>query len=150
MRRDYFSLEFLDADEVDRDESGVRTLVIEFDGPSDLLTERLTDADGELLDGSEIDAAFRFQSPDREEGVFSITNRINGDFVLEANARPDDVVAFVDAVRETDDDEDGDYRIVVDADGERRVTYDKRTLLVYDHEGSLLRQDSLIPGGVEL
>jgi len=28
--------------------------------------------------------------------------------------------------------------------------YDKGTLLVYDADGSLLRQRSLIPGGVEL
>jgi len=38
---------------------------------------------------------------------------------------------------------------LTDSDG-KSLVYEKEILLVYDEEGSLLRQRSLIPGSVEL
>jgi len=42
------------------------------------------------------------------------------------------------------------YVVALRTDGDRVAVYRKRTLLVYDEDGSLRREDSLIPGGVEL
>jgi len=151
MRRDYVTLNVRHTDE-DGDERPTAELT--FDGPADVLDDRLGDADGDPLEGERIDVAFRFQTgadADAASGVFSLTNRVTGDFVLEVNADADPVLDLVSAARRgrTDEDE-GRYRVVVRRDGENVAVYEKRTLLVYDDEGSLLRQHSLIPSGVEL
>lgn len=150
MRRDYVTLELR---HVDRDGDRLPTAVLAYDGPSDLLEERLTDAGGEPLDRERVDVAFRLRTVDGDAtGVFSLTNRLTGEFVVEVNADADSVRELVDAARRDDDpdDADGCYRVVVERDGETVADYEKRTLLVYDDEGNLLRQRSLIPSGVEL
>jgi len=83
-------------------------------------------------------------------GVVAVTNRFTGEFVLELNETAADVLPFVRAARETADGDDASYRIEIDIEGDHLVTYDKETFLVYDHEGNLLRSESLIPSGVEL
>jgi len=98
--------------------------------------------------------AFRLREPlstaDDSEGVVGVTNRYTGDFILELNETATDVLPFIHAARDSAGDEDARYRVEIDVDGERLVTYDKHTFLVYDHEGNLLRNESLIPSGVEL
>jgi hypothetical protein len=151
MRRDYVTLDLRDTD-LDGDERPTAELT--FDGPADVLEERLDDADDDRLDAERIDVAFRFQTAsdaDDPAGVLGLTNRVTGDFVLEVNTEAEPILDLVSAARRarTDDDE-GRYRVVVRRDGEDVAVYEKRTLLVYDDEGSLLRQHSLIPSGVEL
>ncbi|MFC7175608.1 DUF5793 family protein [Halosegnis marinus] len=149
MRRDYFTLEASNLDS-----PGVPTVVIDFEGPAEQLTDRLTGADGEPFAGEEVDVAFRLQGPVDEspEGVVAVTNRVTGEFVLELNADSADVFRFVDAAREygKETDEEHRYRIRVLVDGEPFTENEKSTFLVYDAEGDLLRQHSLIPSGVEL
>jgi len=100
--------------------------------------------------------AYRLQTSldDDATGVVSVTNRITGDFVLELNEDADDVLKFIRAARrygEHDPDSDGRYYDVrIHIEGDELVTYDKRTFLVYNEEGNLLRNHSLIPSGVEL
>lgn len=147
MRRDYF-----DANVRNDDEQDVPTLVITFDGPAGLLADRLVTNDG-TLDASEIDVTYRLKmTPDGEDagGVLSIADRLTGEFLLEANVDPDGVKSLVRTAKRTDGDDETRYRVrLTDSDGKSTV-YDKETFLVYDAEGSLLRQQSLIPGGVEL
>jgi len=150
MRRDYVTLEL---SHVDRDGDRLPTAVLRYDGPTDLLEERLTDAGGDPLDRERIDVAFRLQTADDDAtGVFSLTNRVTGEFVVEVNADAESVRDLVDAARRDDDPDDaeGCYRVVVSRGGDEVASYEKRTLLVYDDEGGLLRQHSLIPSGVEL
>ncbi|MUW15990.1 hypothetical protein GJ633_16385 [Halorubrum sp. CBA1125] len=153
MRRDYFDLtvEGVGDDPDDRTTPLVR---IDFHGPEGLLRDRLSGTDGDLLEAAEIDVAFRLREPlgeaDDPEGVVGVTNRYTGDFVLELNETATDVLPFIHAARDSVDDEDAHYRVEIDVDGERLVSYDKDTFLVYDHEGNLLRSESLIPSGVEL
>lgn len=144
MRRDYFEVDMRNVDENEREPPVV---TVTFDGPDGLLADRLVTADG-TLDADEIDVTFRRTETD-DVGVLSVSNRITGEFVLEANADVETVRALVDAARSRADGEPR-YRVrVTDADGKSTV-YDKETLLVYDREGSLRRGESLIPGGVEL
>lgn len=153
MRRDYFDLS---VERVDGETDPGKPLVrIDFHGPEGLLRDRLSDAEGRLLPAEETDVAFRLQdSMDERDsaGVVAVTNRVTGDFVLELNEDAEDVLEFIGAARAYGDaaDDDGGYRVVITVDGEDLVTYDKRTLLVYDAEGNLLRSESLIPSGVEL
>jgi hypothetical protein len=156
MRRDYFELEVENVDWLEAgDEPAKPTVHIDFHGPEELLRERLTSPDGESLEASETDVTFRLHE-DRADpeatGVVAVTNRLTGDFVLELNERAADVLTFIRAAREygESDDDDGRYRVHISIDDDRVVSYDKRTFLVYDAEGNLLRQDSLIPSGVEL
>lgn len=142
MRRDYFSLEVTDTDA-----GGLPTVHVEFDGPSEGLAGRLTDASGEPLDADEVDVAYRLQND--ETGVFGVTNRVTGEFIFELNADNEVVLGFIRAARDHGND-DARYRITLSSDQERLFDHEKRTLLVYDDEGDLRRGDSLIPSGVEL
>jgi hypothetical protein len=153
MRRDYFTLDVTD---VDGEAETAPVVRIDFDGPSEQLTDRLTDDDdGELLSASEIDVAYRLHGPVNDEdttGVVAVTNRVTGEFILELNAPARDVVRFVDAARAYGKTTDTDtrFRVEVSVDGDPLTEYEKSTLLVYDPDGGLLRQHSLIPSGVEL
>lgn len=155
MRRDYFDLT-VEGVRKDADEPTMPLVRIEFHGPEGLLRDRLSDANGELLSAAEIDVAFRLREPlsggNEIEGVVGVTNRFTGDFVLELNETADDVLPFIRAACEYGDatDDEARYRVEIDVDGERLVSYDKSTFLVYDYEGNLLRSESLIPSGVEL
>jgi hypothetical protein len=147
MRRDHFTLTAV-TDESDAD--GEPTLVVTYDGPPGTLTERLLGETGEAPAGDELDAAFRLQTPadDPEAtGVFSLTRRLTGEYLLEGNADAESLLAVVDAARDNDDER---YRIRIERPNVDPITYEKETLLVYDADGSLLRHRSLIPSGVEL
>ncbi|WP_435099242.1 DUF5793 family protein [Halarchaeum sp. P4] len=156
MRREDFTL---DVDENRGDtESRPPTVTIDFDGSRTDLDERLVGPDGEYLDAEETDVTLRLrgdpEDPDTT-GVVSVTDRITGSLLLELDEDAADVLAFVDAARahgerEDDDDRNGGYRVNIDVDGERVLTYEKETFLVYSADGDLLRGRSLIPGGVEL
>ncbi|MFB6086909.1 MAG: DUF5793 family protein [Haloarculaceae archaeon] len=153
MRRDYVTLTVRLPD---RDETDIPAVELAFDGPLDQLEGRLQDADGTPRQGDDVDVAYRLQTPMEAEnpaGVFSITDRLTGEYLLEANAEAEQVLDLVAAARATDergDGPDGCYRVELHDDGDRTWTFEKETLLVYDHEGSLLRKESLIPSGIEL
>jgi hypothetical protein len=111
----------------------------------------------ELLEAQSVDIGYRLQGTvdDPETtGVVSISNSITGEFVLELNEEAGDVLRFVKAARrygqEGTQDDAGRYEVEVLIDEKPFVHYDKRTFLVYDEDGNLLRQHSLIPSGVEL
>ena len=153
MRRDYFELTVEGVDD-DADDRATPLVRIDFHGPAGLLRERLSDTDGDLLEAEEIDVAFRLRESLADaadpEGVVGVTNRYTGDFILELNETATDVLPFIHAARDSAGDEDARYRVEIDVEGERLVSYDKNTFLVYNEEGNLLRQHSLIPSGVEL
>lgn len=156
MRRDHFTLDVDDVDWVETDgEPRKPSVSIDFTGPATDLRERLTGPDGEFLDAGETDVALRLQGSlgDGVEGVVSVTNRVTGDFIIELNEDATGVLRFIRAARgygEVATDDEGRYEVLIAVDGEELVTYDKRTFLVYDCDGNLLRQHSLIPSGVEL
>jgi len=149
MRRDYFTPSVEDDG---GDGSRRPVLTIDYDGPTEQLEDRMTKGNS-MLGESDIDVAYRLKEDgDAAEGVLAIADRVTGEYVLELNA--DTVVVFdlVRAAREFGQraDTEDRYRIVLEADGTHLITYDKATLLVYDHQGELLRSRSLIPSGVEL
>lgn len=149
MRRDHFTVA---ARHVSSEEPTEPTLAIEYNGPQETLTDQLTDADGELFVADDVDAAFRLQDARDDEdatGVFSLTHRITGEYLLEVNADADDVLALVDTARNRSED-DASYRIHITRADDNPVVYEMGSLLVYDNDGDLLRQHSLIPSGVEL
>lgn len=156
MRRDYFTLDVRGIDWVE--EAGppaTPTVSIQFQGPADELETRLTGFDGKLLTAGQTDVALRLQGDLNEKGttgVVSVTNRVTGDFVLELNEEAGDVLRFIRAARAYGKEADSDerYRVTIFSDGTELLTHEKSTFLVYDREGNLLRQHSLIPSGVEL
>lgn len=157
MRRDYFELDVENVAWVDTGgEPEKPTVRIDFRGPEETFRERLEGVGSELLEASETDVAFRLQGPLDEpdaEGVVGVTNRITGEFILELNEDADDVLQFIRAAREygrASGTSDGRYCVEISIGGDHTITYEKSTFLVYDHEGNLVRRESLIPSGVEL
>lgn len=134
MRRDYFTVDI-------RHGEGSPRLSIEYDGPSGELRESLA-----TVEADDIDVAFRHQ-PDGDGGVLSVTDRLTGEYIFEVEVAAASIAELVEAAGRH---EDGEYQLrLTDGDGKSRV-YEKGTLLVYDHDGELLRGRSLIPGSVEL
>ena len=156
MRRDYFELDVTNVDWAAAGGEPAQPLVeIDFSGPGETLRERLSDTDGELLAGEDVDVAFRLQDQlDGDEsvpGVVAVTNRVTGEYVLELNEQSEDVLGFIEAAKAyVDAEEEGGYRVIVSIDGDEMVEYEKETFLVYDADGEFLRERSLIPPGVEL
>jgi hypothetical protein len=156
MRRDYFELDVTNVDWAEDGGDPAQPLVeIDFSGPGETLRERLSDTDGDLLDGEDVDVAFRLQDQlDEDEsvpGVVAVTNRVTGEYVLELNEQSDDVLSFIEAAKAyVEAEEEGGYRVIVSFDGDEMVEYEKDTFLVYDADGEFLRERSLIPPGVEL
>lgn len=147
MRRDHFTLS---AENIDSESAAKPTLSVSYSGPPGTLTARLEAETGTPPSGDDVDASFRLLPDDDGtdgSGVFGLSRRLTGDFVLEANANADEIFPLVDATRDTGGTA---YRIHIDRSGAETVTMDMETLLVYDEEGSLLRDRSLIPSGVEL
>lgn len=147
MRRDHFTLS---TENLSLQTADGPVLVVNYSGPPGTLTARLESETGTPPGGEDVDASFRLLPDDDGadgSGVFGLSRRITGDFVLEANANAEDIFALVDAAREADETV---YRIRIQRPGADPVVMDMETLLVYDDEGSLLRQQSLIPSGVEL
>ncbi len=149
MRRDYFALN-VQTPAGPADALALPTAVVAYDGPADDLRARLTDEAGDPLSADTIDVTCRLQAHDnRDHCVVALTHRLTGTFLLEVNAETAAVQDLVKAARGVDD-ESTAYRVRIEfADGDN-IVYEKGTLLVYDDEGSLLRQHSLIPSGVEL
>lgn len=156
MRRDYFTLDVRGLDWVEEGSDPEKpTVMIDFEGPASLLQERITGDSAEILTDAEIDVTFRFQTDvDDEEatGVVSVTDRMTGDYILELNAPATKVFEFIRAAQAYGKAANDDHRycIQIHIDGEEVVTYEKRTFLLYTQEGNLLREESLIPSGVEL
>ncbi len=147
MRRDHFTLAARGVD----DEDAQPTLGIEYNGPEETLTSQLTES-GTRLPAVDIDAAFRLKEPidsDEATGVLSLTHRVTGEYLLEANGPASEVLDLVDAARNGAE-EDADYRIHIEREKGEPISYELDRLLVYDDNGGLLRQHSLIPSGVEL
>ncbi len=158
MRREHFDLDVRNLDWLTAGGDPEQPVAhIQFSGPKDELIERLTATDGSPLDAGEIDVAFRLRDPFEEStaaaGVVGVANRFTGDFVFETNESAEDVFEFIHAAREYGQQAnrpDGRYRIELSIVGDETVTYEKGTFLVYDDTGDLLREQSLIPSGVEL
>lgn len=149
MRRDYFTL---DATGVQADDSERPIMRISYEGPTEEFEPRLRRGETQL-GGGEIDITYRLQdSLDAADstGVLGIADRVTGEYVLELNAEADTVLAVTGAVADGEE-SDTRYRVVIESDdGSELVSYDKSTLLVYDRDGELLRDRSLIPSGVEI
>jgi NDP-sugar pyrophosphorylase family protein len=149
MRRDYFTL---DAAGVQADDSGRPIVRITYEGPTEELESRLRRG-GTPLDGDGVDITYRLQDAldaDTPKGVLAIADRVTGEYVLELNADAEAVLSVTEAVAEGEEN-NGHYRLVVRTDeGDELAAYEKSTLLIYDHDGELLRERSLIPSGVEI
>lgn len=145
MRRDYLTLDVATGP--------VKPAVtVAFDGPAGLVEDRLTDDAGVPLPANRIDVSYRFlDSAGGEDGVFALANRVTGEFLLECNADATEIDALVEAARDyRETDGEGCYHFTVTVNGRTALSHDSATVLVYDSDGTLLRDHSLIPSGVEL
>lgn len=156
MRRDYFTLQVRDIDWVEEDtEPQLPRLRILYEGPTAPFLDGFT-RDGALIPPEEVDIAFRLQGsiddPDAT-GVLSLTDRYTGEFLLELNATTGTFLQFLKAARrygEQAAEATGRFELDIQVEDDKRISYEKRTLLVYDEDGSLARKHSLIPSGVEI
>lgn len=156
MRRDYFTLQVRAVDWFEADgEPTLPQLRIRYEGPSEVLLAGFKRGDN-LIQADQVDVGYRLQDPLEDPdatGVLSLTDRQTGEFLLELNATADTIVDFLRAARrygEIVSDSHGRYRVDIQLGDQDLVSFDKRSLLVYNADGTLLRRHSLIPSGVEL
>lgn len=157
MRRDYFTIHVNDVGWVDTDGTPAKPrLDITYEGPKDTLRSVFFENGTTSTGGENVDVGFRLRAsidnPDAT-GVLAITDRLTGDFLMEMNTDVEPMLDFIRAARrygEAVSDPSGRYLIEIELDENHTITLDKRTFLVYNQDGSLLRQHSLIPSGVEL
>jgi hypothetical protein len=148
MRRDHFTLTARNAD---TDDPAQPTLSVQYDGPEERLTTQLGDSKGRLLSADALDATLRLQDAVEASdptGVFSLTHRITGEYLIEANVDASEILDLVTATRNGSGDET--YQVEIERTDGETIVYELNSLIVYDAEGGLLRQYSLIPSGVEL
>lgn len=125
-----------------------------FDGPRTRLKELLTSRLRDDISAEELDVSFRFLSPasEADTGVFSLSDRVTGDFILECEGAADSIRTFVQTVGEyaNRSGRDAQYEVQIRADTNVVASFEKELLLVYNADGTLLRHASLIPSGVEM
>ncbi|WP_136690017.1 DUF5793 family protein [Halorhabdus amylolytica] len=140
MKREHFSLNAIP----DPTATGQPpTIEITYDGPTESLHDRLSTPGGDRRGAEDVDVAYRLR--DEQRGVLGISDRFTGAFVCEMDADAEVVTDIVSAA----ENDDGRYCIEIGG-GKDIWSVEKRTLLVYDGDGRLLRTCSLIPGSVEL
>lgn len=146
MRRDYLTVHVdTGGDEPGGDRPPV--LRIELDCPAEAVPAEVRDLERSSLSGEDLDVALRRDETD-DEAVLSVARRLTGEFLLEANvavATTEDLVAAA-----LDHPGEARYLVTVAGADLDPIEFEKRTLLVYDADGNLLRDASLIPSGVEL
>lgn len=129
------------------------TLSVHCHGETDAIRTRLTGG-GEGLTGNDLDVAFRFQTRegDTATGVLSLADRTTGTFIVEVPTDAEPIVELVRAARQYGDaaTTDTTYTIRLLLDNNPVLAAEKRTLLVYSTDGTLLRHHSLIPADVEV
>jgi len=139
MRREEFTTH------VDTDASP--RLIVSFAGTPNVLRGRL--AEGTTApDASDLDVSYR-RTPSDDPGVLSVAHRLTGEFAFEAPLESSDLHSLVDATSRR---EEGDrrYQLRIEPGDGDPVVFETDALLVYDGDGNLDREHSLIPGGVEL
>ena len=144
MRRDYLTVQV----HHDGGETGDRPPVVRIamDCPPEAVPAAIRDLDATTLSGEDVDVALR--RGDDGEAVLSIARRLTGAFILEANVAVADIEALVAAA--LDRPGEARYRVTIGGADLEPIEIEKRTLLVYDPDGNLERDASLIPSGVEL
>jgi hypothetical protein len=138
MRRDYFDVTLRETSTT----SDMPELVITYDGPTDTLSTQLDTA----LTTDEIDIAFRHHTDDT--GVLALTDRVTGEFVLEAVAPIETIETVVSSARQ--DSDTGEYELRLTSDETDYITCQNQTLLIYSADGDLLQDQSLISESIEL
>jgi len=155
MERDQFHVETETGEEPATDEPLEHPVLrLHFDGSRDRLRQGLSERLRDDIAVEEIDISFRYLSSDGETaaGMLALSDRVTGRYVLEVKTAVDLVREFVQIVRDSADQMGHDvrYRVAIRAEGETVTTFEKDLLLVYDASGTLLRDASLIPTGIEL
>lgn len=143
MRREDFTIRLDEAD-------GPPTLVVTFTGTPETFRDRLDD-DGTPREATDLDVAYRRTKPaSDEDGVLGVTDRMTGEFIFEAVVPGDVISSLVDGATAPEGGEEPCYRLRIEPGDDEPLLAEKRTLLVYDPDGSLDRGNSLIPGSVEI
>lgn len=130
-------------------------LTIQYDGPTASLKDAFRHPDETGYTPDQLDIFYRQQSSPHAAdtgGTVSITDRITGDYLLEVSAASDLVDRLVYAARTYADSVGtrSQYVVALRTADQSIASFEKQTLLVYDADGVLLRECSLIPNSVEI
>lgn len=155
MRRDKLSVELVNAHCPERSEPRPPRFVVRFDGPEAELASQFHNPGGSVYTPEQLDVSFREQPPSNgppSTGVFSVSDRLTGEFLFEVNASTGLIGAFSDAVRRYAETIDAppQYEVALWAAGTERAVFTKDTFLVFQQDGTLLRHHSVIPTSIEL
>lgn len=156
MRRDTLQIDIRNIGWVETEDSpSIPTVIITSTDTREALRNRLTGRGEHVPSADEIDLTYRYQTSSADSnasGILSVTNRVTGAFLLELPVPADRITEFTTAAERFVDESDTDecYRLEVGPPDDRLLAANKQILLVYAHDGTLLRHRSLIPPGIEV
>lgn len=155
MRRDKLSVELVNAHSPERSEPKLPRFVVRFDGPETELASRFHNPADSVYTPEQLDVSFREQAPSNgspSTGVFSVSDRLTGDYLFEVTASTGLIGAFSDAVRRYTEATEAAprYEVALWAAETERAVFTKHTFLVFQQDGTLLRHHCVIPASVEL
>lgn len=102
-----------------------------------------------------IDVTFRYQtsvSATDAKGILGVSNNVTGDFIVEVSTDAELIQQVISAARRYRDSTNGETAYILRLSNKKSMlaTFEKRVLLVYAPDGTLLRHRSLIPAGIEI
>lgn len=130
-------------------------LSITFDGPEEELKERFRKSKDSGYTPDDLDFCYRIQQsshPTVSGGVFSVSDRLTGEYLFEIDVSVKTIEKFVYAVRRyaTTRDEETRYGVEIRVGNRPVAEFGKEIFLVYGSERTLLRHRSLIPDEIEI
>lgn len=146
-----FSVETVGVKWVATDGEPVRPVLrFAFDGSRDSIGQRLLRRLRDDTTSDDMVVSHR-RGPTGRRGVLSISDRVTGRYLLEADVKIGLIPEFVNAVSRYADDTGSDrrYRVEIDANDGSVTGFETGLLLLYD-EQTLLHESSLVPASVEL
>lgn len=123
--------------------------------PEEVLADRFRNPAGSAYRPEDLDVYFRECSSTRatvSTGVLTVSDRLTGDLLIEGTISSTVIERLVYAVHQRADraSDPPTYVVELVVHGDDVAAFEKQALLVYDSDGNLLRERSVIPTHIEL
>lgn len=125
---------------------GRPVIAIEYDGPAGRLAGALAEVNEGPIGPDDLEVSVRPAPATKGGGVLAIAGAATGGYFLET---PVDLHAVTGVTRAARDREVETVAVVLQPIDGDPIEFDTRTILIYDDDGEIRHDRSLVPGGVQ-